>query len=72
MTTPTPDAHADHELLATELRPLTSAVLTVRIIKNFPFRTAKNLVLRDLDLTSLTVGGLMELCRDGELRAQWI
>ncbi|BEI82579.1 hypothetical protein CcaverHIS002_0304470 [Cutaneotrichosporon cavernicola] len=50
--------------LVTELRPVTSAVLTVRIIKNFPFRTAKNLVLRDVDLTTTTVGQLMDRCRD--------
>jgi hypothetical protein len=58
---------ADHELLATELRPLTDATLTIRIIKNFPFRTTKNLVLRDVDLTTMTVGGLMDKCREGEL-----
>ncbi|GMK56952.1 hypothetical protein CspeluHIS016_0307920 [Cutaneotrichosporon spelunceum] len=50
--------------LVTELRPLTSAVLTVRIIKNFPFRTTKNLVLRDVDLMTTTVGELMAQCRE--------
>lgn len=58
----------EHELLATELRPVTNAVLTVRIIKSFPFRTTKNLVLKDLDLTTLTVGGLMDKCREGGWR----
>ncbi|EPS38409.1 hypothetical protein H072_7861 [Dactylellina haptotyla CBS 200.50] len=32
------------------------ATITVRVIKSFPYRTCKNLILRDLDLTTLTVG----------------
>lgn len=64
---------ANHELLAQEMKPLTDATLTVRVIKSFPFRTCKNLVLKDLDLTTMTVGGLIERCKQGEcaeLRAQ--
>lgn len=56
---------ANHELLATELRPLTSATLTIRIIKSFTYRTSKNLVLKDIDLTTTTVGGLITLCKEG-------
>ncbi|CUS07163.1 unnamed protein product [Tuber aestivum] len=44
-------------------RPLTSATLTIRVIKNFPYRTAKNLVLHNLDLTTLTSGALKERVR---------
>ncbi|CAZ83481.1 unnamed protein product [Tuber melanosporum] len=44
-------------------RPLTSATLTIRVIKNFPYRTAKNLVLHNLDLTTLTSGDLKERVR---------
>ncbi|KAG0636705.1 hypothetical protein HOY80DRAFT_890840 [Tuber brumale] len=44
-------------------RPVTSATLTIRVIKNFPYRTAKNLVLHNLDLTTLTSGALKERVR---------
>lgn len=57
---------ANHELLAQEMKPPTDATLTVRVIKSFPFRTCKNLVLKDLDLTTMTVGGLIERCKQGE------
>ncbi|RSH84711.1 uncharacterized protein EHS24_006235 [Apiotrichum porosum] len=56
--------HDSEEFLATELLPLTSATLTIRIIKSFPFRTTKNLVLKDVDLTTMTVGQLMDKCRE--------
>lgn len=55
----------NHELLAQEMKPLTDATITVRVIKSFPFRTCKNLVLRDLDLTTMTVGQLIERCKQG-------
>ncbi|PWW80154.1 hypothetical protein C7212DRAFT_159832, partial [Tuber magnatum] len=41
----------------------TSATLTIRVIKSFPYRTAKNLVLHNLDLTTLTSGALKERVR---------
>jgi hypothetical protein len=56
----------DHILLATERLPLTDATLTVRVIKNFPFRTMKSHVLKHIDLTAVTVGELMDMCREGE------
>lgn len=59
-------AEANHELLANERQPLTSATLTIRIIKSFTYRTSKNLVLRDVDLTKTTAGELMEMCKNGE------
>lgn len=61
----TPPRTPDHETLATEARPVTSATITVRVIKSFPFRTTKNLVLKELDLSVTTVGHLAELCREG-------
>ncbi|TFK55331.1 hypothetical protein OE88DRAFT_1033936 [Heliocybe sulcata] len=45
------------------VRPKTSAVLTLRIIKSFEFRTEKNLVLKDINLEKVTVGELKELAR---------
>ncbi|KAK1921291.1 putative cytoplasm protein [Papiliotrema laurentii] len=50
--------------LATTLKPLTAATITVRIVKSFEFRTAKSLILKDVDLVHTTVGGLMEKCRE--------
>ena len=55
-----------YEPLATDLRPTTDAVLTIRVIKSFEFRTFKALILRGLDLETLTVGDLLERCKNGE------
>lgn len=55
-----------YEPLATDLRPTTDAVLTIRVIKSFEFRTFKALILRGLDLETLTVGELLERCKNGE------
>ncbi|PWN46414.1 hypothetical protein IE81DRAFT_319326 [Ceraceosorus guamensis] len=49
--------------VTTSLRPLTSAVLTIRIIKSFPFRASRNLVLDNLDLTTLNVKRLKEIVK---------
>jgi hypothetical protein len=35
-------------------------------IKSFEYRTEKNLVLKGLDLTTLTAGQLIEMCKQGE------
>ncbi|KAJ9114567.1 hypothetical protein QFC20_001441 [Naganishia adeliensis] len=53
-----------HELLASERNPVTNATLTIRVIKSFEYRTQKSLVLKDLDLTTLTVGELLEKCKE--------
>lgn len=47
-------------------RPLTDAVITVRIIKSFAYRSMKALVLPHIDLTSVTIEELEEKCRKGE------
>ncbi|KAF8247069.1 hypothetical protein K440DRAFT_630195 [Wilcoxina mikolae CBS 423.85] len=41
-------------------RPITDATLTIRVIKNFPYRTSKNVILHHLDLTTVTAGELKE------------
>lgn len=50
-------------------RPLTSAIITVRLIKNFEYRAMKPLVLKDMDLTKLTARALIERCQ-AEVAAQ--
>jgi Uncharacterized conserved protein (DUF2340) len=47
-------------------RPNTDAVITVRVIKSFEYRTMKALVLKSVDLTKMTVEELKERCRAGK------
>ena len=47
-----------------QARPLTQAVITVRVIKNFEYRTMKALVLKDVDLTTLTTPQLIAQCKE--------
>ena len=54
------------DTLTNRARPRTSAVVTVRVIKSFEFRTERSLVLRDIDLDTTTVGDLKELARNGQ------
>ncbi|KAF8197365.1 hypothetical protein BJ912DRAFT_953223 [Pholiota molesta] len=44
-------------------RPLTSATLTVRVIKSLSYRTEKSLVLHNVDLTTTTVAQLKDIAR---------
>jgi len=53
------------DTLTNESRPKTSAVLTIRVIKNFEYRTEKSLVLQDLNLETTTVGQLKDMARQG-------
>ncbi|KAM0753083.1 hypothetical protein T439DRAFT_323700 [Meredithblackwellia eburnea MCA 4105] len=55
--------------LTNTLRPATDAVLTIRVIKSFEFRTTKNLILKHVDLTKTTVGELKELVKKDILTA---
>jgi len=48
-------------------RPKTSAIITVRVIKSFEFRTERSLVLRDINLETTTIGNLKEIARNREL-----
>ncbi|KAH9056640.1 hypothetical protein EDB87DRAFT_1675963 [Lactarius vividus] len=45
-------------------RPKTSAVITVRVIKSFDFRTERSLVLHDINLETTTIGSLKTIVRD--------
>ncbi|CAO1634533.1 unnamed protein product [Parajaminaea phylloscopi] len=59
-----PVTHDDFTNVETNLaRPLTDAVITIRVIKSFAYRTTKSLVLKNIDLTKMTVQELEERCR---------
>lgn len=45
-------------------RPLTDAVITIRIIKSFEFRSMKAYVIKNIDLTTTTIAQLEEKCRE--------
>ncbi|KAI9431216.1 hypothetical protein BJY52DRAFT_1208011 [Lactarius psammicola] len=45
-------------------RPKTSAIITVRVIKSFDFRTERSLVLHDINLETTTIGDLKTVVRD--------
>ena len=47
-------------------RPRTSATITVRVIKSFEFRTERSLVLRDINLDTITVRDLKDIARNGQ------
>lgn len=53
------------EPLTSTVRPNTLAVITVRIVKSFPYRTVKNHVFKDLDLTTTTAGQLLDMIKQG-------
>lgn len=44
-------------------RPATDAVITIRIIKSFEYRSMKALVLKHVDLTKMTVSELRDHCQ---------
>lgn len=56
------------EPLTSTVRPNTLAVITVRIVKSFPYRTVKNHVFKDLDLTTTTAGQLLDMIKQGTQR----
>jgi hypothetical protein len=43
-----------------------NAILTVRVIKSFAYRTEKNVILRGLNLDQLTVRGLKDTVGQGK------
>jgi len=55
-----PVDYDQNEPLTSTLRPQTNAILTIRIIKSFPYRSIKNHVLKDVDLVNTTAGDLLE------------
>ncbi|CAG8438112.1 11241_t:CDS:2 [Acaulospora colombiana] len=52
------------EPLTNTLNPTTSSTLTIRIVKNFEYRTVKNLVLQHVNLETTTVGELKNIIRE--------
>ncbi|KAK9326042.1 hypothetical protein V1517DRAFT_101771 [Lipomyces orientalis] len=54
---------AEFDPLTSTLRPATDAIITLRIIKSFEYRTERNLILKDIDLTKTTVGELLDLAK---------
>ncbi|KAK9376722.1 uncharacterized protein V1513DRAFT_212487 [Lipomyces chichibuensis] len=54
---------AELDPLTSTLRPATDAIITLRVIKSFEYRTERNLILKDIDLTRTTVGDLLELAK---------
>lgn len=51
---------SDFEPLTSTVRPATDALVTVRIVKSFPYRNVKNHIVRDLDLKSTTPRQLVD------------
>ncbi|KAK9494273.1 hypothetical protein V1508DRAFT_413456 [Lipomyces doorenjongii] len=54
---------AEFDPLTSTLRPATDAIITLRVIKSFEYRTERNLILKDIDLTRTSVGDLLELAK---------
>lgn len=64
----------DHEALTNTLRPcivllvhliiVSDATITIRVIKSFPYRIVKNLVLQHVDLGTITVIDLTKQVKD--------
>ncbi|KAF9204725.1 hypothetical protein BGZ49_004942 [Haplosporangium sp. Z 27] len=52
---------SSNDPLSNTLAPSTAATLTIRVIKSFEYRTTKNLILHNIDLTTTTVGQLRAL-----------
>lgn len=51
-----------NEPLTSTAAPLTDSTLTIRIIKSFPYRNVRNLILRDYDLKNKTGHDLFNDC----------
>lgn len=56
--------------LTNHKRPNTDAVITIRCIKSFEYRTCKSLVLQHVNLETTTVGDLKELVRESKYSGQ--
>ncbi|KAF3990892.1 hypothetical protein FT663_02965 [Candidozyma haemuli var. vulneris] len=52
------------EPLTSNVRPATDAVLTVRIIKSFPYRNVKNHIIRSIDLKATTPSQLLDQVKE--------
>ncbi len=49
--------------LTSTLNPLESSTITVRVIKSFPHRNIKSIVLHNIDLTTVHPSGLLTVCK---------
>ncbi|SPO28457.1 related to UPF0538 protein C2C4.04c [Ustilago trichophora] len=58
-----PQADFSTNTVTNAVRPLTDAVITIRIIKSFEFRSMKAYVIKSIDLTTTTISALEEQCR---------
>lgn len=54
----------DEEPLTSTVKPDTMATITVRLIKSFSYRTVKNHIFHNIDLTTTTVAQLLEKARE--------
>ncbi|CEP60720.1 Aim29p LALA0_S01e17436g [Lachancea lanzarotensis] len=50
----------DQEPLTSSVKPLTDAVITVRVIKSFPYRNVKNIIFKGYNLREKTVQDLLD------------
>lgn len=50
----------DEEPLTSTVKPDTMATITVRFIKSFPYRSIKNHIFHNIDLTTVTIAQLLE------------
>lgn len=48
------------EPLTSTARPLTNTIITIRVIKSFPYRNVKNIVLQNYDLLNKTAKDLFD------------
>ncbi|CAK9435433.1 uncharacterized protein LODBEIA_P01600 [Lodderomyces beijingensis] len=48
------------EPLTSNVRPATDSLITIRIIKSFPYRNVKNIIIKDINLKSTTPLQLLE------------
>lgn len=62
MVTPQTVNYDLNEPLTSNTAPLTDSTITIRVIKSFPYRNVKNLILRDYDLKNKTGYDLFNDC----------
>jgi hypothetical protein len=58
-------ASSDEDVLVNLAKPVTSATITVRVIKSFEYRTEKSVVLHDINLEDVTVAQLKDIVKKG-------
>jgi hypothetical protein len=51
---------SEFEPLTSTVKPLTQSVITIRIIKSFPYRNVKNIILKDYDIANKTPKDLFD------------